>query len=143
MPRTTPHELDGYTCLLVPDPTGGYSAAVLEWPGCVAEGATASSAMQALTRAAAAWQRAARQQGQDIPPPLSGTARPSGRIALRVPPSLHRRAQLWAARDGVSLNQFLVAAIATYVGVKATLAPAAPAVPEKQKRRRRTKTRSA
>jgi antitoxin HicB len=108
-----------YTCVLVPDVQGGYAAEILELPGCFAEGETPDAAMQALTRAASAWIQAARAAGQTIPPPL---ARPgaSGKIALRLPKSLHRKAAQLAARDGVSLNQWLVATVAARVGADAT-----------------------
>jgi hypothetical protein len=39
----------------------------------------------------------------------------SGKIALRLPRSLHRQAALMADRDGVSLNQYLVVAIANQI----------------------------
>ena len=41
-----------------------------------------------------------------------------GKVALRLPKSLHRQAAQLAARDGVSLNQFLVSAIAERVGAE-------------------------
>ena len=88
-----------YTYLLIPEDTGGYSAEILEFPGCFAEGETANATMQALRRAAAAWIEAALAQGQAIPPPMRHQAY-GGRIALRLPRSLHRRAVRVAARDG-------------------------------------------
>lgn len=110
-----------YTCILVPDSTGGYAAAILEWPGCFAEGDTANTAMAALGRAAAAWKAAALTHGQAIPLPLS-TEGYGGRIALRVSKSLHRQAVQRAAQEGVSLNQFLAITIAKEVGAHAAQA---------------------
>ena len=104
-----------YTYIFIPDEMGGYAAEVLEFPGCFAEGETANAAMTALSNAASAWIRAALAQGQAIPPPFSNQGY-GGKIALRLPKSLHRQAAHCAARDGVSLNQFLVAAIAARVG---------------------------
>jgi predicted HicB family RNase H-like nuclease len=59
--------------------------------------------------------QAALDLGQDIPVP-STSQDYGGKIALRLPRSLHRRAAELADREGVSLNQFLVAAIAEKVG---------------------------
>ena len=39
-----------------------------------------------------------------------------GRIALRLPKSLHRQVAIAAQRDGTSLNQFIVAAISEKLG---------------------------
>lgn len=104
-----------YTSLLVPDPKGGYAAEILEFADCFAEGETADAAMAALGHAASAWIRAALAHGQAIPPPLSHHGY-GGNIALRIPKSLHRRAAYHAARNGVSLNHYLVALIAAGMG---------------------------
>jgi antitoxin HicB len=106
-----------YTYILVPDEMGGYAAEILEFPGCFAEGETANEAMKALDRAAAAWIRTALAQGQEIPPPFRNQGY-GGKIALRLPKSLHRQAVQFAERDGVSLNQFLVSAIASRIGAE-------------------------
>jgi predicted RNase H-like HicB family nuclease len=106
-----------YVRILIPDEDGGYSAEILEFPGCFAEGDTAGEAMRALERAAGSWIQAALDQGQDIPEPYQNQGY-GGKIALRLPRSLHRQAVRLAARDGVSLNQFLVAAIAKHVGAQ-------------------------
>ncbi len=106
-----------YTHILVPDDMGGYAAEILEFPGCFAEGETANEAMKALDRAAAAWIRAALAQGQEIPPPFRNQGY-GGKIALRLPKSMHRQATQFAERDGISLNQFLVSAIAARIGAE-------------------------
>jgi antitoxin HicB len=106
-----------YTCILVPDEMGGYAAEILEFPGCFAEGETPNEAMKALDSAAAAWIRAALAQGQEIPPPLRNQGY-GGKFALRLPKSLHRQATQFAERDGVSLNQYFVSAIAAKVGAE-------------------------
>ena len=87
----------------------------MEFPGCFAEGETADEAMQALERAAESWIQAALDQGQDVPPPFMNQSY-GGKVALRLPRSLHRKATQFAARDGTSLNQFLVSAIAARIG---------------------------
>jgi predicted RNase H-like HicB family nuclease len=104
-----------YTRLVIPDESGGYFAEVLELPGCFAEGDQAVDALTSLERAMESWLLAAEEQGLSIPEP-TGNHEASGRLLLRLPKSLHRRAGLLAERDGVSLNQFVVSAIAENVG---------------------------
>jgi predicted RNase H-like HicB family nuclease len=105
-----------YARVLTPDEeVGGYTAEILEFPGCVTEGDTADEALRNLEEAAEGWIEAALNMGQEIPEP-SDPQGYGGRIALRLPRSLHRRAMQMAERDGTSLNQFLVAAIAERVG---------------------------
>lgn len=108
---------EAYTYILIPDEMGGYSAEILEFPGCFAEGETADEAVKALDNAARAWIHAAQAQGQEIPRPFRNQGY-GGKIALRLPKSLHRQAVQFAERDGVSLNQFLVSAIAARVGAE-------------------------
>ncbi len=55
--------------------------------------------------------------GHEIPAP-GASENYSGRVVLRLPKSLHRRAAELAKHDGISLNQFLVAAVAEHVGTK-------------------------
>jgi predicted RNase H-like HicB family nuclease len=105
-----------YARVLTPDhETGTYTAEILEFPGCIAQGDTPEEAYERLESAAAGWIEAALDMGQEIPEP-SDPYSYSGRIALRLPRSLHRRAAQMAERDGTSLNQFLVSAIAERVG---------------------------
>ena len=40
----------------------------------------------------------------------------SGRVTLRLPRSLHAKVSMIATREDISVNQYLVAAIATHVG---------------------------
>jgi predicted RNase H-like HicB family nuclease len=118
MPKSIEEYLkEPYARILIPDEQGGYSAEMLEFPGCLAEGETADEAMQALERAAESWIQAALDQGQNIPEPFMNQGY-GGKIALRLPRSLHRQAARLAERDGVSLNQFLVSAIAARVGAE-------------------------
>jgi predicted RNase H-like HicB family nuclease len=104
-----------YARILIPDPKGGFSAELLEFPGCFAEGDTADLAIANLQRAAMSWIEVALSQGQDIPRPSANYGY-SGRLVLRLPRELHKLAARKAARDRVSLNQCLLTAIATWVG---------------------------
>lgn len=106
-----------YTRRLTPDEGGGYVATIMEFPGCVAEGDSADEALSNLDEAASSWLEVAIAHGQHVREPvdLSGF---SGKIALRMPRSLHRQVAELAFYEGTSLNQLLVAAIAHYVGGK-------------------------
>jgi predicted RNase H-like HicB family nuclease len=110
-----------YTRILVPNAeSGGYNAEILEFPGCVSQGETVQEAYDNLEDAAYAWLEAALELGQSIPPPAENQGY-SGKIALRLPRSLHRQAAMMADRDGVSLNQYLVVAIANQIaGARST-----------------------
>jgi len=109
-----------YTRALVPDENGGFSAEVAEFPGCFSEGETPAEAYENLEKAAANWVTAAIEQGLEIPPPRA-TASHSGKVALRMPKSLHAQAARAAERDGVSLNQWIVSAISKQVATEQTL----------------------
>jgi antitoxin HicB len=118
MPKTPEEYLkEPYSRVLIPDEGGGYSAEILEFPGCFAEGETTDDAMQALERAAQAWIQAALDQGQDIPEPFVSQGY-GGKVALRLPRSFHRKAVQFAEREGTSLNQFLVSAVAARIGAE-------------------------
>jgi predicted RNase H-like HicB family nuclease len=104
-----------YARILIPESEGGFSAEVLEFPGCFAEGKTADEAFHNLEEAAKSWIEVAVGQQQDIPPPSANHGF-AGKVALRISRDLHRLAVRKAQRDGISLNQCLVTAIAAWVG---------------------------
>lgn len=106
-----------YTRIIIPDSEGRYAAQILEFPGCFSDGQTPEEAYRNLEEAAENWIESARGQGMAIPPPFE-TQGHSGTISLRLPKSLHKRAAQMAHRDGISLNQFLVTAIAARVGAE-------------------------
>lgn len=106
-----------YARIIMPDDQGRYAAQILEFPGCFAEGASPEEAYGNLQEAAEDWIESAVAQGMTIPPPFANQGY-SGTISLRLPKSLHKRAAELAHRDGVSLNQFLVAAIAARAGAE-------------------------
>jgi predicted RNase H-like HicB family nuclease len=104
-----------YARLLIPNERGGYTAEILEFPGCISEGRTADEAVQNLNDAAKSWVEASLEDGREIPSPASNYDH-SGKVALRMPRSLHRQAAQMAERNSSSLNQYLVAAVAEQVG---------------------------
>ncbi|MDP2949312.1 MAG: type II toxin-antitoxin system HicB family antitoxin [Chloroflexota bacterium] len=103
-----------YSRVLVPDPSGGYFAEVLELPGCFSEGDTPEEAIKNVEEAMEGWIAAALDAGQAIPSPAASRGY-SGHVALRMPKSLHREAVRRAELEGVSLNQYLVTAIEAHV----------------------------
>ena len=106
-----------YSRILIPDEEGGYSAEILEFPGCFAQGETPNEAFENLENAAKAWVEASQEQGLDIPSPAENH-KFSGKIVLRMPRSLHKKVAKLSERDGTSINQFLVTSIATRVGAE-------------------------
>jgi len=105
-----------FSRVLIPDPESGtYSARILEFPGCVAEGETVEEAYAKLEDAAENWIVAALDLGQDIPTPVV-EHQYSGRVLLRLPKSLHQRCAELADREGTSLNKFIVTTLAERVG---------------------------
>ena len=59
----------------------------------------------------------AKERGEDIPQP-SDYNECNGKIALRLPKSMHRRLVMKADEEGVSLNQLLVSYLAEMLGSK-------------------------
>ena len=114
-----------YTRLLTREEDGGYSASVLELPGCFSGGDTASEAMENLDEAMSMWIEATLADGEDIPPP-SRAVEYSGRLTLRLLPSIHERAALLAQQGGVSLNRYLATPITYYVGLGGQQAGSVP-----------------
>jgi predicted RNase H-like HicB family nuclease len=104
-----------YSRLMVPETDGTFRGEILEFPGCIATGDTPSEALSALEEAATSWLEAALDRGQPIPDPVDNAGY-SGRLVLRLPRSLHKKATRLAQRDGVSLNQFIIAGLAEHVG---------------------------
>ena len=106
-----------YSRVLIPEADGTFSAEILEFPGCFAQGKSPNEAFNNLEKAAKVWIEATLAQGLNIPSPALNQSY-SGRIALRIPRSLHKRAAQMAARDATSLNQFLITAIASRIGAE-------------------------
>ena len=104
-----------YGRLLVPEEEGGYRAEIIEFPGCFAEGETAAEAAANLEDAAHSWLESTIAKGQTVPEPIEELDY-SGKLVVRLPKSLHRRAAFAANREGVSLNQFIVSSVAEQVG---------------------------
>lgn len=93
---------------------GGYFAKVVELPGCMTEADSAAEALEALEEARAEWLTAALEMGQKIPVPLA-LQDYSGKIFVRTSPDLHRKVAEAAARQGVSMSQWVGEVLASRV----------------------------
>lgn len=106
-----------YSRLLVGEKDGGFSARIIEFSGCFAQGRSAAEAAANLEVAAESWVEAALEDGCDIPEP-TGDNEYSGKFIVRVPRSLHQRCALLAQQEGVSLNQYVMSVLAQHAGEK-------------------------
>jgi predicted RNase H-like HicB family nuclease len=105
-----------YSRIVVPDEESGtYTAQIIEFPGCIAEGRSPQEAYENLENVALSWIETALEMGQEIPPPWSNNEY-AGKIALRLPKSLHRQVTLAAERDGTSVNQYILMAVSETIG---------------------------
>lgn len=104
-----------YHRVIVADEDGSFVATISEFPGCIAVSDTAIDALAALEDVALGWLAGVVARNQPVPTP-EVESEYSGKLVLRLPKSLHGRAAKLAERDGVSLNQFMLMAIATHVG---------------------------
>ena len=90
-------------------------ARVEELDGCVARGSTPQEAAANVRAALESWIAPALARGQNVPVPRTPTTH-SGRLLLRMAPSLHAELARAAEREEVSLNQFVSSALAGAVG---------------------------
>lgn len=111
-----------YVRRLLPDEAGGYTASILEFPGCIAEGESADEALRNLDAAAASWLAVSLSLGERIAEPLPHSEH-SGKIALRIPRSLHQHLAELAVLEDCSLNQLLNVALAEYAGRQRAVTP--------------------
>jgi antitoxin HicB len=86
-----------------------FVASVPLLPGCMSHGDTAEAAAHNILEAAEGWLATARKRGIPIPPAPRGV---SGKMLVRIPKTLHEDITRRAELDGVSLNQWVTAALA-------------------------------
>ncbi len=85
----------------------GWSARVDELEGCEATGATPEEAAGAVRAAMGDWIGAALAEGRAVPSPRT-TAKHSGRLLVRMPPTLHAQLARLAERENTSMNALIV-----------------------------------
>jgi len=90
-------------------------AEIAELPGCMTQGDSAAEAVEMIQDAMAGWIEIALADGTPVPEPRR-VDEYSGKFVLRVPRSLHRDLVRAAEREGVSLNQLALVALARAVG---------------------------
>ena len=97
-----------YPIIVHQEPDGGFVAEIEELPGCMTQAETLAELLPMVEDARRGWTEAALAEGQDVPLPRDATQF-SGRFVVRMPRRLHRELAEAAAREGVSLNQHIVA----------------------------------
>lgn len=98
-----------YTAEITPD-DGSFFAKVKELEGCMSVGENKADALEMIEDAMREWLAVAIEDGIEIPLPEAMQAgRYSGKFPLRLPKSLHRKLAENAEKEGVSLNQYMVA----------------------------------
>ncbi len=102
-----------------------YLAEVPELPGCLTHGETITEAARNAEEAIAGWIETAMELGRPVPEPAV-ERHFSGRFLARVPRSLHARLARAAERDGISLNQYVVARLAEQTPVAPELSHPIP-----------------
>lgn len=122
-----------YTIELIREDETTWFARVVELPGCMTEGDSAADAVAMIQDAMAGWIELALADGRPIPPP-SPRDEFSGKFVVRVPKSLHRDLVSAAAREQVSLNQYIATELARAVGRPPVQAAVEKAVPFAAKR---------
>ncbi|MBC8383773.1 MAG: type II toxin-antitoxin system HicB family antitoxin [Candidatus Cloacimonetes bacterium] len=110
-----------YTIEITPD-DGVFFVKIKELPGCISQGDTIQEALEMIDDAMNCWLEAALEDVDTIPLPESmQECNYSGKISLRMPKSLHKRLTINAKIEGVSLNSYIVTALAennSYTTVK-------------------------
>ncbi len=95
------------------DDQGTYWVArILELPHCMTHGATPEEALADLEDAKKEWIESNLEDGLPVPEPTRYT----GQYHLRMSPSLHEALTLKSENEDVSLNQYIVTALARAVG---------------------------
>lgn len=102
------------------DGNAGWVAEVEELPGCMSQGASPEEAIERVREAMRDWIAVALEDGMEIPEPRE-EADFSGRFLVRIPASLHADLARSAGREGVSLNQFVISALAGAIGWRSDL----------------------
>jgi predicted HicB family RNase H-like nuclease len=93
------------------DAEGGYLIEFPDLPGCYAQAELVDDIPRLAEKARTAWIRSSWEAGDEIPAPTEATTY-SGRLLLRLSPSLHRSLAESAEHEGISLNQYMVTLLA-------------------------------
>ncbi len=109
---------------------GGYHvASYVELPDLTMTGDTPEDAVRELLTEKREWFEECLKRGIPIPLPVE-PRKYSGKIVLRIPPSLHEALIRIAALEGVSLNQYMLSALSRVLGCDEADRPRTPAAGE-------------
>ena len=98
------------------DDQGTYWVArVLELPHCLIHADSPEAAIKEIEEVKLDWIRSNLEDGLPVPEPTS--TKYSGEIRIRMPPSLHQLLSQRAAKEGISLNQYMISGLARSVGL--------------------------
>jgi len=92
-----------------------YVARIAELPHCMIHGDTPEEAITEIEEVKRDWIKSCLERGIKIPEPIP--YKHSGRISLRISPSLHGTLADRATIEGVSLNQYMTTALARSAGL--------------------------
>ena len=95
-------------------PKGGYFVTHPDLDGCMAEGETVDEAIENLADARELWIESRLERGHPVPEPADEEY--SGRISLRMAPSLHASLSRIADRRDISLNLLINTVLASFAG---------------------------
>jgi len=102
---------------LLPDEGGGYLIEFPDLPGCMSDGETPEEAITNGKDAMQGWIAACKKLGRPVPKPtIRVESAYSGKVLQRFPKTLHAKLALQAKREGVSLNQLILALVAEGLG---------------------------
>ena len=91
-------------------------------PGCVADGAYPSQAIENLRESQQCWIQDCLEAKDPVPEPAPEEELPSGKWLQRVPRSLHQKLTRLAKRENVSLNQLVTSILSEAVTSKTLVA---------------------
>ena len=107
-----------YTITITQDDDGHgiyYTARILELPGLIMTGDSPEEAFNELESVKREWIETYIKLGNKMPLPLK-QRKYSGKVILRMPPSLHENLVKIAKLEGVSFNQYMVSALSKSAG---------------------------
>jgi predicted RNase H-like HicB family nuclease len=96
-----------YPVTLYQEESGGYTVEIKDLPGCISQGESTAEAIANIEEARRLWIETAYEHGDKIPKPKN-LEEFSGRLVVRMPRSLHRNLADKAAKEGISLNQYIL-----------------------------------
>lgn len=96
-----------YPIVLYSEPEGGFTAEIVDLPGCLTQSETIEEVYEFIDEARQLWIEVAYEEGIFIPLPSTENTS-SGKFVVRLPKSLHHKLAVSAEAEAVSLNQYVV-----------------------------------